>query len=136
MGFRGQYQFEVVGDVIHVAFEGMFSESTSRKISELVEHHVSSLEGKGFYMLIDLSNYEGSTPDAHKVGNQHAIWLEGQNCLGKAIVISERVVLEIARSQQKFLSQSILRSEVFSNKTQAEQWLADLATNTSGDLSV
>ena len=123
---KGQYQVELAGKVITVTFEGMFDEKTSIKVCRHVEDLIASFNGEPFYMLINLSNYQGSTPDAHKVGNDHAVWLEGQNCLGKAIVTNEQFMLNIVRNQQTQLSQSQLVTKVFPSEEEAKVWLGSL----------
>ncbi|MFD2167801.1 hypothetical protein ACFSJY_16225 [Thalassotalea euphylliae] len=123
---HGNYTVEIVDDTMFVNFDGMFNYLASKNLCELAEKKITDLNGNGFYLLINLTNYEGSTPDAHEEGNRHAIWLEKQNCLGKAIVIQGEGMLDIIRSQQEFLSQSKILTQVFKSEDEAKSWLCSL----------
>lgn len=123
---KGQYQVELCDQVIKVTFEGMFDESTSRNVCREAEAIIQSFDGKAFYMMINLLNYQGSTPEAHKIGNDHAIWLESQNCLGKAIIATEQFLLNIVRNQQSQLGESSIPSSVFSSEADATTWFSTL----------
>lgn len=129
MNEHGNYTVEKIDKTIYVTFTGMFNAPASAKISKLSKEHIASFNGEGFYLLIDLTHYEGSTPDAHEIGNEHAMWLETQNCLGKAIVIKGQVVLDIVRSQQEFLNKSCINSQVFETEHEAKVWLTSLQEN-------
>ena len=123
---HGTYTIDVEDTIIIVTFEGMFNELASKNLCAQVEQLIVDLNGKSFGMVINLLDYEGSTPDAHKEGNRHAAWLEGQNCIGKGIVASERAMLEIIRIQQDSLNKSKIESKVFNSEQEAKDWLISL----------
>lgn len=126
MKVKGQFKVRFDDNVISASFEGMFNLSTSKDICSQVERYIESLNGEVFYLIIDLSRYQGSTPDAHREGNRHAIWLEGQNCGGKAIVSDQQVMLNIIRNEQKFLSQSKINTKTFDSQSEALTWIQSL----------
>ena len=127
MKIKGKFKVNFDGGMISAAFEGMFNLATSKEICSQVEHYIDSLNGERFFLLIDLSKYQGSTPDAHEEGNRHAIWLETQNCGGKAIVSDQQVMLNIIRNEQKFLSQSTILTRTFTTQSSAKAWLGTLS---------
>jgi len=129
--YRGAYQVEVNENVICVAFKGMFNLDTSKRLCAKGEDIINGLDGAPFYLIINLEKYEGSTPEAHEEGNRHAMWLEKQNCQGKAIVINEQVMLHIIRNEQAFLSQSQINTKVFPTDADAQDWIESLKSNRS-----
>lgn len=123
---HGNYKVEVFDKTVSVIFKGMFNLLASENVCQIVEDHISSFNGEGFYMMINLIDYEGSTPEAHEAGNQHAMWLESQNCLGKAVIIQTKIVLDIVRNQQEFLNKSQINTRVFESESDAKAWLESL----------
>lgn len=123
---HGKYTINVEDTIITVTFEGMFNELASKNLCAQVEKLITDFSGNRFSMIINLLDYEGSTPDAHKEGDRHAHWLEGQNCQGKAIIASERAMLEIIRHEQKSLGKSTIESRVFKTDAEAKAWLLSL----------
>lgn len=123
---HGDYTVEVENEIIIVTFIGMFNELASKNVCNIVEEYIDSLNGNYFYMLMNLLMYEGSTPEGHEVGNKHAIWLERQNCLGKAVVTTGEVLLDIVRNEQDDLKHSNIVTNVFQNKLEAKNWLLSL----------
>ncbi len=120
---HGKYSIEIDGTIIIVTFDGMFNELASKNLCSRVEKHIDEMAGRSFAMIINLLKYEGSTPDAHKEGDRHALWVENQNCLAKAIVASEQAMLEIIRNEQNSLRKSKIVSKVFKTEADAKEWL-------------
>lgn len=126
MKIKGKFKVNFDGVMISATFEGMFNLATSKDICSQVERYIEGLNGKRFYLLIDLSKYQGSTPEAHEEGNRHAMWLESQNCGGKAVVSNQQVMLNIIRNEQKFLNQSKILNKTFIAQSEAKDWLNSL----------
>lgn len=123
---HGKYKVTVENAVIDITFIGMFNEVTSRNVCSYVEEIIHGMKGANFCVLFNMLNYEGSTPEAHKVGDKHFEWLENQNCLGRATVVAQKALVNIARSKQESLRSSNIKARMFDNENDAQEWLLSL----------
>ncbi len=123
---HGEYIVTVEGAIINVTFIGMFNHVASKNVCSDVEKLINGMNGASFYMLFNMLDYEGSTPDAHKIGDLHFKWIEKQNCLGRATVISNMALIEISINEQKSLRQSNIDSRMFDSVVDAKTWLLSL----------
>ncbi len=123
---HGEFTVTVEGGIIHVIFIGMFNDVASKNLCSYVEELIIGMNGASFCMLFNMLDYEGSTPDAHIIGNLHFKWLEKQNCLGKAIVADNMAFIEISRNEQATLRQSNIDSRIFETEADATTWLMTL----------
>lgn len=126
MGEHGEYTVAVEGSIIKVTFIGMFNDIASISACAEVKKLIEGMQGRRFCMLYDLLNYEGSTPESHKISNQHFSWLEQQNCLGRASIVSNTFLIDITRNQQASLRDSKVESRMFENEGDAIAWLQPL----------
>lgn len=123
---HGKYKVTVESAVISVTFIGMFNEKTSRNLCSRVEDLIHGMNGASFCVMFNILNYEGSTPEAHKIGDKHFEWLEKQNCLGRATVVTQKALVNIARSKQESLRISNVEARIFDNENDAKEWLLSL----------
>ena len=123
---HGEYLVTLDRSIINVTFIGMFNDVASKNVCSEVESIINEMNGAPFCMLFNLIDYEGSTPEAHVIGNQHFKWLEKQNCLAKANVISNMAFIEITRNAQPSLQESNIETEIFKAEDDAKQWLLSL----------
>lgn len=120
---HGDYTVTIEDSIIYVTFVGMFNDIASQKLCTYVETLIENMDGAAFYLLFNMLEYEGSTPEAHKVGDQHFKWLETQNCIARASVVSSMLLVEISRNEQAALRESSITSKVFDNEYDARKWL-------------
>ena len=123
---HGEYTVTVEGAIINVTFIGMFNDTASKKVCSYVEELINGMNGASFCLLFNLLDYEGSTPEAHVIGNQHFKWIEKQNCLGRATVVANMALVEISRYEQASLRQSNIDSKMFEVEVDAKTWLLSL----------
>lgn len=126
---HGEYIVTVDKAIINVTFVGMFNDVASKNVCSEVEEIINEMNGAPFCMLFNLIDYQGSTPEAHVIGNQHFEWLEKQNCLAKANVISSMAFIEITRNAQPSLRQSTIETKIFEQKDDAKEWLLSLLSS-------
>ena len=100
----------------------MFNDLATQAVCSQIEALVDSLNGQGFGLLFDCTAYEGSTPDAHKVSNQHILWLNRQNCLARAMAYNHKIQVDIVKNAQPAVLQLKNRQE-FYNLQDARNWL-------------
>ena len=123
---HGEYIVTVEGQIINVTFIGMFNEIASKNVCAYVEELINGMNGASFCMLFQMIDYEGSTPDAHIIGNQHFKWLEKKNCYARATVVSNMALIEISRNEQPSLRESNVNSKIFETEADAKKWLVSL----------
>lgn len=123
---HGEYKVTVENGIISVTFIGMFNEVASRNVCSYVEDLIHGMNGTSFCVLFNMLSYEGSTPEAHKVGDKHFEWLENQNCLGRANVVAQKALVYIARREQESLRISKIKAKMFDNENDAKAWLLSL----------
>jgi len=119
---HGTYTVELEGSMIKVTLVGMFNDLATQAVCSQIEALVDSLNGQGFGLLFDCTAYEGSTPDAHKVSNQHILWLNRQNCLARAMAYNHKIQVDIVKNAQPAVLQLKNRQE-FYNLQDARNWL-------------
>ncbi|WP_077288069.1 hypothetical protein [Cognaticolwellia aestuarii] len=119
---HGTYTVELEGSMIKVTLIGMFNDLATQAVCLQIEALVDSFNGQGFGLLFDCTAYEGSTPDAHKVSNQHILWLNRQNCLARAMAYNHKIQVEIVKNAQPAVLQLKNRQE-FYNLQDARNWL-------------
>ena len=119
---HGTYTVELEGSMIKVTLVGMFNDLATEAVCSQIEALVDSLNGQGFGLLFDCTAYEGSTPDAHKVSNQHILWLNRQNCLARAMAYNHKIQVDIVKNAQPAVLQLKNRQE-FYNLQDARNWL-------------
>lgn len=119
---HGTYTVELEGSMLKVTLVGMFNDLATQAVCSQIEALVDSLNGQGFGLLFDCTAYEGSTPDAHKVSNQHILWLNRQNCLARAMAYNHKIQVDIVKNAQPAVMQLKNRQE-FYNLQDARNWL-------------
>ena len=119
---HGTYTVELEGSMLKVTLVGMFNDLATQAVCSQIEALVDSLNGQGFGLLFDCTDYEGSTPDAHKVSNQHILWLNRQNCLARAMAYNHKIQVDIVKNAQPAVLQLKNRQE-FYNLQDARNWL-------------
>jgi hypothetical protein len=119
---HGTYTVELEGSMLKVTLVGMFNDLATQAVCSQIEALVDSLNGQGFGLLFDCTAYEGSTPDAHKVSNQHILWLNRQNCLARAMAYNHKIQVDIVKNAQPAVLQLKNRQE-FYNLQDARNWL-------------
>lgn len=93
---HGQHTASVVGQVITSKLIGAFNaEGCSLWVSS-IKSLIESREGKGFCLLIDTRDYKGGTDEALSLANAFNGWLNGQNMVAKARIITSQVLHDIA----------------------------------------
>ncbi|AZQ84939.1 hypothetical protein EKO29_13640 [Colwellia sp. Arc7-635] len=125
MGEHGTYSVLLEGELLNINLSGMFNDLATNSLCQLIEAQIESLNGQRFFILLNCIDYQGSTPEAHDISNQHALWLKQQNCVASAIVYKQNFYFNIAKSQQPALSKSKKRKEFF-NMQAAKGWLVSL----------
>ena len=118
---HGQFQVKIEGKTIHVASRGSFNAEGTLKCCEAIDHAIAQLAPSHFLICVDLTEFEGATPDAWDITEQFNQALLSRPLTAKAIIVKSRFV----ESYVETVNQSEIRhkTQVFSNSQQALTWL-------------
>ena len=119
---HGTYTVELEGRMLKITLVGMFNALVTHSVCLQIEVKIKSLNGQGFGLLFDCTAYEGSTPDAHKISNQHILWLNRQNCLARAMTYKHKIQVDIVKNAQPAVLALQSRRE-FYQLQDAREWL-------------
>lgn len=108
-------------NIIHITLIGSFNEYGANDVSQKTKAIINSLNQKRFLILANLSNLNGATPEAFNTSNEFNLWLNSQNMVAKAIVITSQVIKNI--DQQWVPSKACQNIEYFDNEYDALIWL-------------
>lgn len=122
---HGTYSVTLQNNVLNIRLVGMFNEIATRKVCEQIEQHIDMLNTKSFKLLVDCLDYEGSTRAAHKISNQHLLWLIQQNCQAQAAVYGRKLYADIVKNEQPAVG-NILNRREFTNIEEAKNWLEQI----------
>lgn len=123
MGEHGTYSILLEGELLNINLSGMFNDLAANSLCQLIEAQIERLNGQRFFILLNCIDYQGSTPEAHDISNQHTLWLKQQNYVASAVVYKQSFYFNIAKSQQPALFESKKRKEFFHLQA-AKDWLA------------
>lgn len=125
---HGETKVALEGSLIRAKFIGSFNPAGVKAYASKIEGLLTQLNGQPFIMLIDNLQLVGGTPEAYKVLDEYNQWLNGQNLVAKAIVISSEFKAKIIDSLTPALKTQNMR--YFTEKKEALDWLeTELAFN-------
>jgi len=118
---HGGYNITISDNIISIVAKGAFNEIGFQGIAVQLRELVSNLSGAPFYILVDLSELDGATPEAFnelEILNQ---WLNTQNMQAKALVINSAVNEMIIKKRTPALQKQNVQR--FTDRLAAQQWL-------------
>ena len=113
--------FIVKENIIHVTLKGAFNEYGAKDVSKKAKEVILALNDKKFLVLVNLLSLEGATPEAFNISNEFNEWLNCQNMVAKAIVVTSQTIKAI--DQQWVPSKVVQNIEYFENEDAAFAWL-------------
>ena len=119
---HGKYSVSLHHNLLSITLVGMFNDIATATVCQQIKSHVESLQGEKFAILLDCIEYEGSTPEAHHISNEHLLWLNKQNCIARAIIYSQKLYFDIVKNEQPALFELQNRKE-FHDHEKAHNWL-------------
>ncbi|MCW8833329.1 MAG: hypothetical protein OQK09_02195 [Colwellia sp.] len=118
---HGENTIHVKDNIIYVTLAGAFNEHGAENVSKKATQIISTFNHKKFMILINLLKLDGATPEAYKISNEFNGWLNSQNMVAKAIVITSQSIKAI--DQQWVPSKAGQNIEYFDNEDDALKWL-------------
>lgn len=115
--------FGVDGNIITVVMKGSFNEYGFKFTAKRIKCIVDTFQDKEFYILMNMLETIGGTPELYKEANKYNEWLNNQNMVAKAVVIKSRVTWDIYNA--RVIANKIQVNKVFDNEPDALKWLKD-----------
>lgn len=119
---HGNYSIELEGNLLSIILVGSFNDIATHAICQKVQANIESLNEQAFALLLICTDYEGSTPDAHKISNQYLTKLNKQNCIARAAVYRKTIYADMAKNEQPAMFGFQNRREFF-DEASAKTWL-------------
>jgi hypothetical protein len=118
---HGESRIILKENIIHVTLKGAFNEYGAKDVSKKTKEIIDSFNQQKFMILANLLNLNGATPEAFSISNEFNTWLNSQNMVAKAIVITSSTIKDIDR--QRVPSKALQNIEYFDNEADALIWL-------------
>ena len=124
---HGESSFHVDGNIITFVMKGAFNEYGFIAAVKRLKNIVASFKGEKFYILMDITEGIGGTPELYDEMNQYNEWLNSQNMIAKAIVILSKMNLDIYSARVTTNKKQNQKS--FDNVPDALNWLKQVNIN-------
>jgi hypothetical protein len=121
---HGEVTFTLDENIIIVKLEGAFNEFGAKKYTAGVKQIINTFQGRPFSILINNLEVLGGTPEAYEELEKYNKWLNTQNLIAKAMVISSITTLNIINLLSP--SRQSQNSKNFDNEEEALNWLKAL----------
>lgn len=118
---HGESSFCVNKNIITVVMKGAFNEYGFRSFVNRISQIIAEFKGEKFYLLMDMTESIGGTPELYLEADKYNEWLNSQNMIAKAIVINSIVNLNIYKARVK--STLVQDHKFFDNDIDAFTWL-------------
>ena len=122
---HGDVSFTVEKNIIIAKFKGAFNEFGAKKYTDGIKQIVDNFNGERFSILINNLDIIGGTPEAYEELEEYNKWLNNQNLIAKAMVISSVAALEIIDHFSP--SRKVQLKQTFQNEKEALDWLKTLS---------
>jgi hypothetical protein len=121
---HGEVSIEVQDNIIMVRTAGAFNEYGAKKYTDGIKTIIRELKDQSFSILINNLQFEGGTPEAYEELESYNSWLNKQKLIGKAMIITSSITLEVIDKLSPSRASQQIRS--FNNETDAMDWLQSL----------
>jgi hypothetical protein len=122
---HGEVTIEIIDNIILVRSVGAFNEYGAKKYTEGIKAAINGLSSKKFFSILTNNlKFLGATPEAYQVLEAYNLWLNTQNLIAKAMVITSSTTLDVINMFSP--SRSLQQNENFDNEAEALAWLKSL----------
>ncbi len=121
---HGDVAIEVNDNIIIVRTFGAFNEYGTQQYTNGVRAIVNDLKGQSFSILVNNLDFLGGTPEAYQELENYNLWLNQQKLIGKAMVITSNITLDVINKLSPSRASQQTRS--FENEKDAINWLQSL----------
>jgi hypothetical protein len=118
---HGEVSIEVIGNIIIVRTAGAFNEYGAQNYTNAIRAAVNGIQDQSFSILTNNLEFLGATPEAYQELESYNVWLNQQNLIAKAMVITSSITLDVINKLSP--SRASQRSKNFDNEEDAINWL-------------
>ena len=117
---HGQHDIRVEDNIIFITMFDDFNEYDIKAITAELQTLIEQFQQTPFFLLIDILNCEGGTPEAFEESRKFNHWLDQQNLKAKAILCRSNVLKEINEARVRQTNKQLI--QYFDTKAQAMKW--------------
>jgi hypothetical protein len=121
---HGRHTIKVIDDIVFIDIYEDFNEYDIKAITTDLKSVIEHFQQKVNFLLIDILNTEGGTPEAFEESRKFNIWLDEQNLYAKAIICTSPILIEINESRVRDTNKQNI--QYFDNKKNALNWFKSL----------
>lgn len=118
---HGQCLVSIDNEIVHIKSIGAFNLEGMIKATQDIKSAISKLNTNSFKLLADYTELEGATPEAFDHLDKFNAWLNNNNMIAKAVVISSSITLTILGQQAP--TRKLQNDKNFKTKDEAIEWL-------------
>lgn len=123
---HGNFSVHIKDSTIHVSSRGSFNVEGTLKCCEAIDNAIAQLSPSPFLICVDLTKFEGATPEAWDVTERFNESLINRPLTAKAIVANSRFVTSYVESVNKSAIRHKIK--VFDDPEAANSWLINHLT--------
>ena len=120
---HGNYIATVSGNIISVTMLGAFNIDGVKACIKDVQLIINNLGDNSFYLMSNILQFSGATPDAYDEINKFNCWLRKQNVVALAVVNASSAILSIF--SMRIASAKHKKIQIFTNEFDAINWLKE-----------
>lgn len=121
---HGNYELSVKDNIVNIVLTGSFNLEGSTKFCDELIEVIKSLNGNPYYIVQNVLNFEGGTPEAYKSADQANKWINENNPpIQRIFIIKDKTKLDIAMHEESELEKQNLL--FFDTEEKAAEWLAE-----------
>ena len=121
---HGEYGITVDDNIISIAISEAFNEYCIIQLTAELKLIVSSFPHKAFFLIVDLLNSEGGTPEAFEESRKCNLWLDQQNIIAKAILSDSSTFIAINEARLRRTDKQLI--QYFHTRSDAIHWFNSL----------
>ncbi|WP_199608851.1 hypothetical protein [Flocculibacter collagenilyticus] len=119
------YECEIKHSVVYAKLIGSFNERIAKQLYNDVQHNLlPQLKGQAFAYFVDLTEFQGATPEAHLINNQVNQLLNNAGLVNKAVLVTTNFQFDVAVVMSDALKVQKAYTKTFISKAEALEWLA------------
>lgn len=121
---RASYEIEVSEQTIIARLIGNCSGKLAANFTNELKQTIRNISPKPFYLIINIIEFEGATPEAYQIQENFNQWLRSTNLVAKANVISSQLVSNIVGNQMPSRENQLFK--ICESEEEAKAWFESI----------
>ncbi len=118
---HGEFTIKVEGNIVFLRLSGPMNEYSASDLFVAAKKIITNFNGEKFSLLTNQTNLLGGTPEAYEEANKFNEWLNRQNMVAKAVIITSTTLSKIQSIRIPANKKQNLKE--FDNEQDAMEWL-------------